>query len=401
MEIHDTANGQKTSEKNGNGVNSDVRKENTEYNYNKKENTSSNKEKIKEKIKLCVLFGSASSEYEVSLSSAFGVLENTDRELFDVYPVGITKDGRWYLYFGDTSKIKDGSWTGDKANLYPLLFDMAPSAKNFIYEKNGEKRSFKPDAVFPVLHGKVGEGGEIQGMLEICKIPFVGADHTSSGVCMDKALTKIIVGATGIKQAAYCAVERRDFACDRLSVREKVKGLGYPVFVKPARSGSSVGVSKVKCEDGLFAALEKAFEEDSKVVVEEYIDGRETEVAVLESGGRYTVSIPGEIDPGFEFYDYETKYIKDGASFYIPARLDENTTNEVRRAALEVFKAAGCRGLSRVDFFVTRDGRVIFNEINTIPGFTPISMYPKLFEASGISYKELISELVRSALEKE
>ena len=354
------------------------------------------------KKKLCVLFGGRSSEYEVSLVSAYGVLSNVDRSAYEVIPVGITKAGKWYLYRGELEKIKSGEWVSDTGNLYDVAIDPAPGAENIIvFGKDGKvSERIKPDVAFPVLHGANGEDGTVQGLFEVAGIPFVGPDHTSGGVCMDKAFTKCIVGArTGVKQAKAVILEKRSGKIPA-DAAEKVGALGYPVFVKPARAGSSVGVTKVKGEKDLFAALEVAFREDPKILVEEAIAGREIEVGVMEIEGKIVASIPGEIDPGFEFYDYDTKYQNDTASYYIPARLDEKVAEEVRASAVEIFDCLGCRTLSRVDFFVKDNNDVIFNEINTIPGFTPISMYPKLFMHSGMTYTEVISALVESALKK-
>ena len=352
------------------------------------------------KTKLGILFGGASSEHEVSLVSAYGVLKNAERELFDVTPIGITKDGKWRLYTGDVENIKNGTWKDDFANLYDIAIDPAPGSANFIVMKDGKiKERIALDVVFPVLHGANGEDGTVQGLLEVAGIPFVGCDHTSSGVCMDKAFTKRIIAEAKAADQARAVILTR-YSYDAETAAADVASLGYPVFVKPSRAGSSVGVTKVKRAEDLAAAIEKAFREDSKVLVEEFIDGREIEVAVMETEGVAVASVPGEIDPGYEFYDYDTKYNTDTASYYIPARLDKKTEDEVRRRAVKIFEALDCRTLSRVDFFVKGDGSVVFNEINTIPGFTPISMYPKLFMQSGMTYGEVITALVRSALKK-
>ena len=355
------------------------------------------------KTKLCILFGGRSSEHEVSLVSSYSVLGNVDRDLFDVISVGITKEGEWYLYTGDIEKIKNGTWTDDKENLSDVLIDPAPGRPNIVVLSGdgAVKERLSVDVIFPVLHGANGEDGTVQGLFEAAGIPFVGPDHTSSGVCMDKSFTKRIVNEEkGIRQAKAVILTKREYEKDRAAAFEKIGKIGYPVFVKPARAGSSVGVKKVKEESGLADALLCAFAEDDKILVEEFIEGREIEVAVMETGGRVVASEPGEIDPGFEFYDYDTKYLNDTASYYIPARLDGETAQKVREAAVRIFTALDCRTLSRVDFFVTKDNSVVFNEINTIPGFTPISMYPKLFINSGMTYSQVITALVTSALKK-
>ena len=354
------------------------------------------------KTKLCILFGGRSSEHEVSLVSAYGVLTNVDRELFETVPIGITKEGVWYLFSGDTEKIKSGEWADDAENLKRVALDPAPGGSNLLVtEKDGTISRVDVDVVFPVLHGANGEDGTVQGALEVAGIPFVGADHTSSGVCMDKTFTKCIVGGTcGVRQARAVILTKRKYLVDPSGAADLVRALGYPVFVKPARAGSSVGVTKVRREEDLEAALEKAFSEDDKILVEEFIDGREIEVAVMETEDVVTSSEAGEIDPGFDFYDYDTKYQNDTASYYIPARLKPEVAEKVKATARKIFLALDCRTLSRVDFFVTKDDEIVFNEINTIPGFTPISMYPKLFINSGMTYTEIITALVSSALKK-
>ena len=351
------------------------------------------------KTRLGILFGGMSSEHEVSLVSAYGVITNVDRDKFDVTPIGITKDGKWYLFTGGVEKIKDGSWC-DGEDVKELAVDPAPRGANFLVIEEGAVRErLTLDVVFPVLHGANGEDGTVQGLLEMAGVPFVGPDHTSSGVCMDKAFTKRIVKESGAAAQARAVILTKND--ERESARREIEKLGYPVFVKPARAGSSVGVTKVKTPEALDEALERAFREDGKILVEEFIEGREIEVAVMETAGEVVASVPGEIDPGFEFYDYDTKYQNDTASYYIPARLDKAVEDEVRARAVRIFKALDCRTLSRVDFFVKADGSVVFNEINTIPGFTPISMYPKLFMQSGMSYSDVITALAESAMKKE
>lgn len=356
---------------------------------------------INEKIKLCVLFGGRSSEHDVSLVSAYGVLSNVDRNIFDIISIGITKEGSWYLFEGDLLKIKDGTWCSSTDQMNKVLIDPSPVSGGLIsISPDGEKKYLKIDVIFPVLHGAYGEDGTLQGLLSMAGIPYVGPDHTSSGVCMDKTFTKVIINEAKIRQAKAVIALKRNFEKFPDKIKEAVRSLGYPVFVKPSRAGSSVGASKVKNEDELFGALDTAFKEDSKVLIEEFIKGRECEVAVMECDGEIIASEPGEIDPGCEFYDYETKYENDNASYYIPARLDKSQSEEIKNKAKAIFEALDCRTLSRIDFFVCDNGELIFNEINTLPGFTPISMYPKLFIHSGLTYTEIITKLVKSALNK-
>lgn len=348
---------------------------------------------------VCVLFGGKSSEYEVSLSSAHAVLSNIDTAKYDVIRIGITKeDGRFYRYDGGLEEIRDGSWCADRTKLCGVTLSLADGRLDFRPNADGyAPEPVVPDVVFPVLHGRFGEDGTVQGMFAVAGIPVVGCDCTSSGVCMDKALTKAVISADTTIRQAECVVAR--LGDDAESLRAKCESaFGYPMFVKPCRAGSSVGVTKVKDAGTFAAALERAFREDDKLLIERAVRGREIEVAVLEEHGAYTVAIPAEIDlGGSEFYDYDTKYVSDCSSFYLPARLTEAETAEVRRMALEVFRALGCRVFARVDFFI-EDGRFIFNEINTIPGFTPISMYPKMMIHYGIPYAALIDRMIAASI---
>lgn len=354
-----------------------------------------------EKIKLGVLFGGCSSEYEVSLSSAYSVLTNLDTEKYDVTPIGITRTGEWLLYTGDYAAIKDGSWCSAPEKLDRVTVDLTPGAHAFLLRAphDGSLRRQSVDVVFPVLHGAFGEDGRVQGLLSSAGIPFVGCDSACSAVCMDKVITKSLVRQTGVRQAD-CIVVHRDgweTRADAIAAQAEEK-LGYPMFVKPARAGSSVGITKAKDRAGLLSAMEIAFREDSKLLIEEAIVGREIEVAVLEEEGRCTVSDCAEIVSGVEFYDYTAKYLSNTSSFHIPARLPREVRDNVRRAAETIFSALECRTLSRVDFFVCNDAEIVFNEINTLPGFTSISMYPKLMMHTGLSYAALLDRLIRSAM---
>lgn len=348
------------------------------------------------KKNIAILFGGKSSEYEVSLSSSYALLSNIDKEKYNLYTVGITKDGLWYLFEGDIEEIRLDTWHKSEG-ISPLLVSPDNGRGVISFIKNSSAEEVKLDAVFPMLHGKFGEDGQIQGMFSVMGVPVVGCGPASSAVCMDKAMTKAIVRELDIPQADSVTMRAGDDAEACADMAEAK--LGYPMFVKPCCAGSSVGISKVRNRSELLHAMDVALKEDSKLLIEEMISGCEVEVAVLEEKGKYTVSRPAEIDVGSsDFYDYETKYISDASSYYIPARLSEEKTNEVRGYAERIFRALDCRGFSRVDFFFTPDGRFVFNEINTIPGFTPISMYPKLMIDSGISYSELIDRLIISAI---
>ena len=351
------------------------------------------------KLSVCVLFGGRSPEHEVSLRSAESVLNNMDHEKYNVFPVGITKDGDWVLYTGtDYSLLPTGEWLTFPENRRAAISPVRGQGL-LSFEGDCVVRELI-DVVFPVLHGENGEDGAIQGLLQLAGIPYVGPHISASAVAMDKTLTKLVVDNAQIPQAAWQLVRRREIENHIETVIGRLeKRFDYPVFVKPAGTGSSVGVSKAADREGLIAALENAARFDPKVLVEEFIHGREIEVAVMGNDSP-VASTCGEIDSGVEFYDYEAKYVTDTSTAYIPARISEEVQEQVREAAVKVYSAIGCQGLSRVDFFVTYDDeRVVFNEINTIPGFTSISMYPKLFADSGIPYSELIDELLNLALE--
>ena len=352
------------------------------------------------KLSVCVLFGGVSPEHEVSLRSAESVLNHIDKEKYNVFPVGITKDGDWVLFGGtDYSMLPAGTWQNCENNRRAALSPVR--GQGLLSFENDCVVRERIDVVFPVLHGENGEDGSMQGLLQIAGLPYVGPQVAASAACMDKTITKLIADNAGVRQAAWHLVTQRDFSHDADTVLDAVEAMfAYPVFVKPAGTGSSVGVSKATERASLLEALRVALSFDDKVLVEEFIDGQEVEVAVLGNDSPFA-SVCGEIDSGAEFYDYEAKYISDCASFFIPARLSEEVAECVREQAIRVYEAMGCRGLSRVDFFVTRkEQEVVFNEINTMPGFTSISMYPKLFEASGIAYSELIDNLISLALDE-
>ena len=350
------------------------------------------------KLTVCILFGGISPEHEVSLRSAESVLNHIDKEKYHVLPVGITKAGQW-IYFGGTdySMLPAKTWVTHPDSCPAVI---SPVRGQGLLRFSGDTVTATPiDVVFPVLHGENGEDGAMQGLLQMAGIPYVGPHVSASAVAMDKTLTKLVIDKEGIPQAAWELVRAVELEENMETVVAALEArFTYPMFVKPAGTGSSVGVSKAADREKLKAALTAAGKYDSKILVEEFIRGKEIEVAVL--GNRNPVaSVCGEIDSGAEFYDYDAKYITDTSTAYIPARIPEDLQNRIREAAVRVFRAVGCQGLSRVDFFATEDDRLVFNEINTIPGFTSISMYPKMFEASGMPYYRLIDELLKLALE--
>ena len=352
-----------------------------------------------QKMNVCVLFGGISPEHEVSLRSAESVLNNMDGEKYNIYPVGITKEGKWILYGGkDYSQLPSGGWENHPDNCRALISPVR--GEGLLSFLHGGVLRNPIDVVFPVLHGENGEDGAMQGLLQMAGIPYVGARVSASAVAMDKTLTKLVMDNAGITQADWLLV-RSSALRENMNqiIKEVEEKFSYPVFVKPAGTGSSVGVSKAGNREQLVSALLNAACYDEKILVEEFIDGVEVEVAVL-GNNEPVASVAGEIDSGAEFYDYDAKYVSDTSVAYIPARIPDDVAQQVRNTAVQVYKAVGCCGLSRVDFFVTRrDNRVIFNEINTLPGFTSISMYPKLFVASGIAYGALIDRLLQLAME--
>ncbi|MGL4730725.1 MAG: D-alanine--D-alanine ligase family protein [Clostridium sp.] len=339
------------------------------------------------KKKVAILFGGQSTEHEVSRVSATSVLKNIDQNKYDIYPIGITKDGKWFEYTGKFDNIENGKWESDE-------FYKAPSGERIIFNK-------EVDVVFPVLHGQFGEDGTIQGLCKLMNVPCVGPGVMSSAVCMDKIYTKYILEHAGIKQAPYVVVTNSDYKKIKEELIEKVEtNLTYPVFVKPANSGSSVGITKAHDKVELEKGIEEALKHDRKVLVEMGINAREVEVAVL-GNDEPKASIPGEIIPAKEFYDYEAKYQNASSKLLIPAALNNEDIETIRNLAVKIFKALDCAGMARVDFLVDKDTNEIYlNEVNTIPGFTSISMYPKMWQATDKPYSELISDLIELAIER-
>ena len=351
------------------------------------------------KLNVCVLFGGISPEHEVSLRSAESVLQNLDSEKYHIIPVGITKEGDWIRYGGlDYSLLPTGQWIDCPENCRATISPIR--GQGLICFRGDGVEYENVDVVFPVLHGENGEDGAMQGLLQMAGIPYVGPHVAESAVAMDKTLTKLVADNAGVPQAAWLLIRASELRNRMETLLDQVENrFSYPVFVKPAGTGSSVGVSKAANREELEKALQTAGVYDEKILVEEFIHGHEVEVAVMGNESP-VASLCGEIDSGAEFYDYEAKYITDTSVAYIPARISDEVAEQVREQAVKVYRAIGCKGLSRVDFFVTyADERIVFNEINTLPGFTSISMYPKLFAASGIPYGELLDELLKLALE--
>lgn len=351
--------------------------------------------------KVLVVFGGASSEHDISTVSAKFVIENIPTDKYEVVMLGITKQGEWFKYTGKTENLPEDKWTQDTENLTKAVISPDSSCHGLIVFENGNVKTERIDVVFPVMHGKNGEDGTIQGLMQLAGIPYVGCDCASSAVCMDKALTNTVADCAGIPQAKWLGVTKYEYSLNEDAVIDKAEQyLGYPVFVKPANAGSSVGVTKVSSRENFKEAVNIAFKEDTKIVLEEGIVGREVECAVIGNDEPMAGQV-GEIVSVNEIYDFEAKYVSDASELFIPARLSEDVIEDVKKAACKAYKALGCSGLARVDFFVREsDGKIMLNEPNTIPGFTSISMYPKLMNAAGLDSAALLSKLIECAEEK-
>jgi D-alanine--D-alanine ligase len=346
-------------------------------------------------LKICVIFGGINSEYEISLLSVTSVIENLDKSKYDVIMLGITKSGKWLHYTGPVDMIAGGTWD-HSSYVQPAVFSTDRTRRGLILLDGG---LIGVDVAFPVLHGKNGEDGTMQGLLELAGIPCVGCGLLSSALCLDKEISHRLLQHAGIPKTKLIAVhqDEMDRFDDKAAMLEAE--LGYPMFVKPANAGSSVGISKARNRESLREALETAFLHDAKAVVEQMMHGQEVECAVLGNREPVAASVLGEVEPTNEFYDYAGKYLDDSTKLHTPARIPEEAAAKVRELAVKAYRAMGCRGMARVDFFVKPDGAVVLNEINTIPGFTTISMYPRMFIESGMSYPELLDRLINLARE--
>ncbi len=341
-----------------------------------------------DKKNMAVLFGGQSSEHEISCMSVVNIVKCVDQSRYNVILIGITKEGHW-VKTESLDQIQDGSWRNSKVSAW--IFPDATKKSLGLMDETG-MREIPLDVVFPVLHGLYGEDGTIQGLLELAQIPYVGCGVLSSAVSMDKLYTKLIVDTLGIRQARYVGIHRRELK-DMDAVIERVERvLPYPVFVKPSCAGSSKGVSKAENQEELRAAVCEAAVHDSKILVEETIVGREIECAVLGNDDAKASGV-GEILAAAEFYDFDAKYCSEESRTVVDPQLEEGMAQRIREAAVRIFHAVDGSGLARVDFFVDKEG-LVFNEINTLPGFTAISMYPMLWEARGIGKRELVQNLI-------
>ncbi|MFJ6699187.1 D-alanine--D-alanine ligase family protein [Streptomyces sp. NPDC091272] len=365
------------------------------------------------KPRVAVVFGGRSSEHGISIVTAGAIMQAIDREKYDVLPIGITTDGRWVL----TADAPDRMAISDRK--VPSMEQLAESAegavvlsvdpanREVVYSEPGSvpKALGEVDVVFPMLHGPYGEDGTLQGLLELSGVPYVGSGVLSSAVGQDKEYMKRVFTSFGLPVGPYEVIRPREWDNDPSAARKKIVDFagehGWPLFVKPARGGSSMGITKVNELSGLDEAIEEARRHDPKVLVESLLTGREIECGVLEFEDGPRASVPAEIPPvsAHDFYDFEAKYI-DSAAGIVPAPLTEEQTAELQRLAVAAFDAAACEGLVRADFFLQDDGEFVINEINTMPGFTPISMYPRMWQESGVSYPELVDRLITAALRR-
>ncbi|WP_084960088.1 D-alanine--D-alanine ligase family protein [Thermoactinospora rubra] len=355
------------------------------------------------KPRVAVVFGGRNSEHAVSLMGAGSVLQAIDQSKYEVIPIGIAQDGRWVL-------ASENQRFAIESGQLPVVQDTGaelalPSGSLVALKPGAIPRELGAvDVVFPVMHGPFAEDGTIQGLLEMAGVRYVGSGVLASAVGMDKAFMKLTMGAAGLPVGRYVVVRERDWRLERDRVLKEAEELGWPVFVKPARAGSSRGISKAHDRASLEAAVELAREHDPKVLIEAAIEGREIECAVLESPGDEPplASQPGEVivEGGQEFFDFEAKYYPDQMSLRVPADLPAKVSEELRSMAVRAFETLGCEGLARVDFFYTPEGKLIFNEINTMPGFTSLSVAPQLLAASGIGYPELVDHLIQLALHR-
>jgi len=342
---------------------------------------------------ILVLFGGTSPEHEISMASAAAVISALGRH--NVIPVYITRKGKWLLYDGKLDNIQAIDW--EKFGT-PTVLSPDRIHKGLLRIVGDKVKIIPIDVVFPALHGPDGEDGTVQGLCQLAGLPYVGAGVLSSALCMDKAFAKLIAKSLRIPQGEYLVFKQESI--DMPAALKKIRyKLGYPCFVKPAVGGSSLGISKAKNKQELEEALALAFKYDKKVVVEKAIPGREIEIGILGQGPGAKASVPGEIIPDGEFYDYDAKYVKPNSKTLVPADLPSDTTELIKKYALELFNGVDARGMARVDFFVDEAGKVLFNEINTVPGYTKISMYSKLWEASGVPRQALVERLIELALE--
>ncbi|MFE5030524.1 MULTISPECIES: D-alanine--D-alanine ligase family protein [unclassified Streptomyces] len=377
------------------------------------ENLPQSPEQPSRKPRVAVVFGGRSSEHGISMVTAGAVLSAIDRTKYDVLPIGITREGRWVLTADEPERMAiTERRTPEVADLAEsaeggVVLSVDPADREVVYSEPGSvpKALGEVDVVFPMLHGPYGEDGTLQGLLELSGVPYVGSGVLASAVGQDKEYMKRVFASFGLAVGPYLVIRPREWQQDESAARKRIVDFagehGWPLFVKPARAGSSIGITKVDDLSGLDEAIAEAQSHDPKILVEAAVRGREIEVGVLEFEDGPRASVPAEIPPPSEhaYYDFEAKYI-DSTPGIVPAPLTPEETAEVQKLAVDAFEAASCEGLVRADFFLAEDGRFVINEINTMPGFTPISMYPQMWQATGVAYPELIDRLIQAALNR-
>ncbi|MDD3049343.1 MAG: D-alanine--D-alanine ligase [Bacilli bacterium] len=349
------------------------------------------------KIKLAVIFGGKSSEYGVSLHSASSAIENMDTNLYELIFIGIDELGKWHHYPGDVEGIEHDEWK-NHPGLCDVVLSCSEAQKGFIkLNKDHHYEMIEVDCLFPILHGKNGEDGTIQGLFELANIPYVGCDHLCSAISMDKDYTHIICEAAGIHMASYLCVKQSADLNFKEIFKQVEEKLDFPVFIKPANAGSSYGISKIENYEEFEKGLKFAFTYDKKVILETGIDGFEIGCAVLGNDELFVGEVD-EIDTNNDFFDFEAKYALQNTMIHCPARISEALTNEAKEMAKTIYQALGCSGLTRVDMFVDKNQQLVFNEVNTIPGFTKASRYPTMMKNAGVDFKTLINRLVKLAM---
>lgn len=339
---------------------------------------------------IAVIFGGNSTEYEVSLQSASSVFENINKDKFEIVPIGITRNGDWYHYTGKTERIANNTWIEDSKNLHSVVVSQNRSVKGFLELMADKYHIIHVDLVFPVLHGKNGEDGTLQGLFELSGVPIVGCDTLSSALCMDKDKAHKLVSLAGISVPKSVTFK---FTDQEAALKEIKAKLSFPLFVKPARAGSSFGITKVTENQELEAAIQLAFEHDTEVIVEEAIDGFEVGCAIL-GNDVLTVGRVDEIELSSGFFDYTEKYTLKTSQIHMPARIDATTEKKIQDTALRIYKALGCSGFARVDLFLSANGNIVFNEVNTIPGLTSHSRYPNMMKGIGLSFAKMLDRLI-------
>lgn len=343
-----------------------------------------------QKKSIAIIFGGNSTEYEVSLQSAYSVFDNIDSEKFDIIPIGITRSGEWFHYTGSMDNLLNNTWFEDSSKLFPIVVSQNRSVKGFLEFSGDSYKTVKLDLVLPVLHGKNGEDGTLQGLFELAGIPIIGCNTLSSALCMDKDRAHKLANLAGV--AVPKSVTFKEYEKDS-AVAEINSSLSYPLFVKPVRAGSSFGITKVSQKSELNEAIRLAFEHDSEVIVEENIEGFEVGCAVLGIDELITGRVD-EIEISGGFFDFEEKYTLKTSNIYMPARIDAKDEKRIQETAKIIYKALGCTGFARVDMFFTPSGEIVFNEVNTIPGFTSHSRYPNMMKGIGLSFAQMLDKLI-------